>query len=132
MALRIEVLTGETERLAEAVAKGGDIPALVAALQTKEAERLQLQERVAAARTPSGPVDIVEIRASLREAVREWRRTLTSHTEQARIMVQTLVDGRLVMQPQRDDDGEFYEFSGVGTLVPIISGIVPCKFSGRR
>ena len=39
------------------------------------------------------------------------RRTLTSHTEQARIMVQTLMDGRAVSQPQRDDDGEFYEFS---------------------
>ncbi len=129
MALRIELLTGEAKRLAEAVAKGGDIPALVTALQAKEAERQQLQERLAAVRTPARPVDIDEIRASLRQAVREWRRTLTSHTEQARIMVQTLVDGRLVMQPRGDDDGQFYEFSGAGTLVPVVSGAVPHKLA---
>ena len=41
------------------------------------------------------------------------------------MMIQTLLERRLVMQPKEDEEGEYYEFSGVGTMVPLIRGIVP-------
>ena len=40
-------------------------------------------------------------------------------------MVQKLVTDRLVMQPREDENGRYYEFSGVGTILPVVSGTVP-------
>jgi DNA invertase Pin-like site-specific DNA recombinase len=122
---RLDKLKAEAAKLAEAVAVGGNIPALLDALKAKETERQRLEERLAALQTPADSRDIEGIRESLLHAAREWHRTLTRHPAQARTMVQTLLDGRLLMRPKQDEDGVYYEFSGVGTLLPIVSGIVP-------
>jgi hypothetical protein len=126
---RLDKLKAEAAKLAEAVAVGGNIPALLDALKAKEAERERLEERLAALQTPADPADIEGIRESLLRAAREWHRTLTRHPEQARTMVQTLLDGRLLMRPKQDEDGVYYEFSGVGTLLPIGSGVIPHKLA---
>jgi len=77
-------------------------------------------------------LDVDEIEQHLRESVRQWRRTLTTHSTEARLMLQRLVEGRIVMQPQEDEDGRYYEFSGVGTVLPLISGVLPHKLASPR
>lgn len=115
-------LDDELARLAEAIAAGGDAPALLAALRTRQAERGRLIVRLP---SPQERLDLdpSAVTADLRERLSEWRSVLHEHPAQARGLLKQLIVGRLTMTPHRE--GGFYEFRGTGTLLPLITGVVP-------
>jgi site-specific DNA recombinase len=116
----------EGERLTLAIASGGELSPLVHALRDREARREFLLSKLAG----SGPdrvlrVDRRAITQKLRSVLANWRRVLRQHPEDARLMLSKLIVERLTFSPESSDEGVGYRFSGTGTLVPVIAGVVP-------
>jgi hypothetical protein len=119
----------ELARLAEALAAcGGAVPALIEAVQAREAQRQELVARRARRLVPS--LDPDEIVADLRGRLDEWRVLLDDNPSRARTLVKQLIIGRLDLTPN-DDEG-CYDFRGTGTVLPIIAGTMPGGASQRR
>jgi hypothetical protein len=121
---RLSTLEAQVKNLAEAITGGGDIPVLVTTLKAKEAERQEVALRLAALRRAPQALDVSDIREQLRGSTREWQKTLRGHSSEARMLLQQHIDEHLKMKPCADEEGSYYEFSGVGTLVPIVVGAV--------
>jgi site-specific DNA recombinase len=127
--LREELARIEAEviRLVQAVTAGGEIPALVGAMQERERRRLHLRtelaaiERQAPVRQDDG--DVERALAVMREALTDWQGMLRQETGPARRAMQALLKGRLVFTPQERDGERFYTFDGEGSISPIIAGI---------
>jgi hypothetical protein len=112
----------ELEHLAAAVAAGGDIPALLAAIREREAHRRDLlQQRQA--RASIVPLDAKAVLYDLRERLADWRSLLRDEVPRARGLLKQLIVGRLDMTPHREEGS--YTFKGTGTLLPVIAGAVP-------
>ncbi len=48
------------------------------------------------------------------------------------VLQEKLIDGRLLLTPHTDQPSAYYEFEGIGTLVGLLSGIVPHKVASPR
>ena len=129
LAQRISTLESEVTQLANALAQGGNLHSLLDALKARETELLALRQQSMELKRPDQPLDSERVREGLRQVLRQWARSLTKHPTQARLMVQRLVEGRLVMQPREDEEGQYYEFTGTGTALPAISGVLPHKLA---
>lgn len=127
--LREELARLETEvaRLAAAIAAGGNLPALVAALQERELRRQHVRtELEALERVSDGYVRIDERRilSELRKRLSDWQKMLRQETPHARQVLRALLAGRLVFTPQGLDGGRFYSFEGPATLNKLFAGLV--------
>ena len=111
-------LEGEIGRLTEAVAAGGNLPSLLAALTDRHARRTALDQRLRsleyARRTAQS--DLRGPAAALRETIEDWRGLLRRQVPQARQILRKLLQGALLFTPKRDGDECWYEFHGEGSL----------------
>ena len=115
-------LDEELTRLTAAVAGGGNLPSLLAALHEREERRWALQVDLAARRSQHRQtVDRKAIVRDLSARVAEWRTLLASQPEQANRLLRQVLLGKLTMTPVE----EGYRFEGVGTVEPILAGLVP-------
>jgi hypothetical protein len=114
----------ETTRLAQAIAAGGTLPALVAAMQECERRRAYLlaELRTLERRAHREAVDVDLVLDLLREALADWRSLLRQETGPARQARASLLPERLVFTPRECPDGRFYEFEGPGTVSKVIAG----------
>jgi site-specific DNA recombinase len=125
-ALRDELagLDAEVARLAEAIARGGDLPALVALLQERERRRASLRAELAALeRQTSMRRDVGTVARTLdimRTALTDWQGMLRQEPPEARRALRALLAGRLVFTPATG----FYTFEGPGTITPVLAGVV--------
>ena len=122
---RLTELDAERGRLTLAIASGGELPALLAALRSREEERRGV---VAAPDEISRQVtgracDEGRLRRDLRSKLGAWRRLLRRHAVQAHALVRTLIVGRLEFTP--DLERKSYAFRGQGTVRPLLAGVVP-------
>jgi hypothetical protein len=108
-------------RLSSAIAKGGELEALVTALQTQERQRAELEARLAELADPQPAMDLAAVRQQLKGYLRDWQGMLRGQLGQAQQVLRRLVVGRLVFTPQ---EGGFYKFSGTGTVEPLLVGVV--------
>ena len=117
---------GELARLTSAIAAGGDLPALIAALKARDAERDRLTLDLAAiARRASAPqLDRAQLTAKLRERLEDWRGLVRRHVPQARQILRKLLRGRLVFTPEVRGSCEGYRFTGEGALDRFLSGFL--------
>jgi len=126
-------LDAEAARLAAAIATGGELTPLVAALQDREQRRADLAaELTALVRQRAPNVDTGEILRQLRDLLAEWRATLRQEVPDARPALRALLAGRLVFMPRERDGVRFYAFEGPGTVSKIISGLVLPKALAAR
>jgi hypothetical protein len=63
-----------------------------------------------------------EVAADLRGRLRDWRGLWEGSVGEARQMLRLLINDRLTARPVERG----YEFSGSGTVEPILAGIAPC------
>jgi hypothetical protein len=108
-------------RLSSAIAKGGELEALVTALQTQERQRAEQEARLAELADPQPAMDPAAVRQQLKGYLRDWQGLLRGQLGQAQQVLRRLVKGRLVFTPQ---EGGFYKFSGTGTVEPLLVGVV--------
>lgn len=128
-ALRDELagLDAEVARLAEAIARGGDLPALVGLLQERERRRGHV--RAAAAEVErkrathrGGGGDLGPVLDAMRGHLTDWKGMLRQKTGPARQALSALLRGRLAFTPRGRDGERFYSFEGEGTITPVIAG----------
>ena len=112
------------QRLSAAVAAGGELAALLVALQEREDRRRQLQERLRQHQLLDlGAIDADGVLRDLRGRLEDWRAVLHDETPRAHKLLKQLIVGRLEMTPATDRSG--YAFRGTGTMLPLLAGVVP-------
>ncbi len=124
----VEQQLGEIEtalqRLTAAVAAGGDVPSLVAAIKAAEGQRQTLERRLAALAAPVVIFDAT-LEGRLRKAAGEWRDVLGRQVPLARQIVAKLLDGRVTFSPASQDGREGFQFRATGSVEKLIAGAVP-------
>jgi DNA invertase Pin-like site-specific DNA recombinase len=132
-ALRGELarLDAEVGRLADAIARGGDLPSLVALLGEREQRRAHVRAALADhERQRVAPRDAGAVLDVMRAALVEWQATLLAETGAARAALQALIRGRFVFTPVEHDGVRGYSFEAPGTIAPVIAGIVQTVSKG--
>jgi site-specific DNA recombinase len=104
------------ERLTEAIATGGDIPALVVGLRDLEARRRDIEAQLRDLRpVPRLAPEVIEGRLA------EWRRLLRASTTTGRTVLQRVLQGRITFTPRADGLG--YDFAAPTRFDKLFSGI---------
>ena len=125
---RLEVeqrrLRDELARLTSALASGGALTSLLAAIREREA-RLEevtaaIQRLNTAACAFDVPLDVVM--PEVRHRLQDWRSVLVEESPQARQMLRSLLRGRLVFTPH--DNRRAVRFTGDGDLGGVFSGLI--------
>ena len=103
--------------------KGGELEPLVAGPQTQERQRAELRARLTAldAEPRQGAIDPATVRQQLKNYLKDWQGLLLGHVGQAQQILRRLVIERLTFTPHADGH---YDFSGKGTVEPLIRGVV--------
>jgi hypothetical protein len=126
LAAELQQVEAQLASYAQAIATVGAIPAVTAALKEREAQRLRLNDQLAAldaARTEARqPFSAARLRKDLRRRMDDWRSLLCRRTPQARQILTKLIDGRLVFTAHPDE--QLYRFKGTATLGHLLEGLV--------
>ena len=119
----LAALEQELSNLTTAVAGGGgDVPTLLAAIRSRESQRRALREQLTHyLQIPD--LDPASVLAELQARLTDWRELLRDHTPKVRGLLKQLIVGRLEMEPDRKFG--VYRFHGTGTLLPLVTGIIP-------
>jgi site-specific DNA recombinase len=126
---RVAVLTAkqrqlgvELGNLSAALAGGAALSSVLDAIREREAQRSAIATELAAIECDATAVcaQIDELLPMLRQ--RDWRVILTDQTEQARQMLRTLLEGRLVFTPRPEIDA--VEFRGTGNFSRFFAGLI--------
>ena len=108
-------------RLTAAIVEGGELGTLVTALERYERRRQDLHARLEAVRAPQPTYDPAAIRRTLEGYLQDWQGLLRGHVHQGQQVLRRLIVGRLTFVPT---EGDYYTFSGTGTVRPLLSGVV--------
>lgn len=120
-------VNGELARLTEALAAGGELASVVTAIRSRESRREELQRAIetTSRATVAQMPDMRTARAELEQRLGELRSLLRQHVEQAQQLLRRLIDGRLVMTVEEDEDGRYYRFKGLGSWWRLLAGLGP-------
>ena len=116
------------DRLTAAVAAGGDVPALVEAIETQDARRQTLEQRLEALQRAPVTFDH-RLERRLRKAVEEWRAVLGRQVGQARQIVAKLLADRLTFTPENQNGRLGFRFQATGTVAKLVAGVIPDEVS---
>ena len=123
---RLAELTHELERLAAAIARGGDIPELLHAITDRRQQQRAVQDEVA--RLDSlhlvNWTDVKRAQQEVRARLAGWRGLLHRQSDEARGILRELLVGRLAFTPRIDATGRWYEITGQGSLGRLLTGVV--------
>jgi site-specific DNA recombinase len=122
---RVGTLNEELSKLAGAVAAGGEVSTLVAAIRQREGERAKAERELEGLTraASSTRVDPGTIERDLRERLSEWRALLRRHVPQARQIMKRLLVKPLRFTPFRNDSEKYYEFTAEIALGRVFSGL---------
>ena len=115
-------LDQEIARLTEAVAEGGELPPLLAAMKVRDQRRsavlgeLATLNRVAA----MGAVELGQLQDVLMAQLADWQGLLRATPVQGRQILRKLIVGRITLTPRLDE--RYYEIHGEATLGRLLAG----------
>lgn len=116
----------ETARLVSALAIGGDLPPVVAALQERQRRQADLQRTIAELSAARPRLNRRAIEREVRERLTRWRALLTDHVADGRQLLRELLSGPIRFTPERKTG--VYKFEGeiaLGHLFTGITGVAP-------
>ena len=122
----LDGVTGELQRLTSAIAAGGDVPTLVAAIREREARRTRVMAQLAAmtqarAHAVKAPA---EVEGQLRKRLKDWRQLLGRETAWTRQILQKLLVDKIVCRPVVHEGEEAYEITARFHLGRFFEGII--------
>lgn len=129
--LRAELAGVEAERAryAAAIAAGVEPDAIAPELNARRERAERLRKQIAAleggARSSHGGSHQLE--DELRSYLTDWRGLLRGQAVQARQMIRKVLEGRLILMPEADEDGRRYRFSGHAGIERLILGMPSAK-----
>ncbi len=123
--VELQAIEAEQERLAEAVAIGGSVPALARRLEATERRRVDLLAILESMR-PAGPRPPAwrEVEGQVRRCLADWRAAFVGDLAQARDAFRKLLSGRIRFTPVDGPDGKAITFEGKIGLDVLLSGEV--------
>lgn len=127
-ATELATLDREIERLTDAIAGGGDMPSLLAALRARQRRRddLMLAQR---AITVTKVADRRVVEQTIRERLTDWRGLLTRNVQDGRGLLKQLLKDPIRFVPERDA----YRLEGEAFLGLLAGGVgLPTSFESRR
>ena len=118
----------ERSRLVAAIAAGGQLDALVQALQAREARRRELETRREHMHSERRlrASDAARVRDELMALATAWRRVLVDDPRNARPIVSSLLKGRVTIEPVADARKR-WTLRGEGTLIGLFQAVIPGK-----
>jgi site-specific DNA recombinase len=117
-------LRDELGRLTAALASGGAMASLLAAIRDRERRLDEIGAALHGAVTAAAALDVPldAVMPEVRNRLRDWRSVLGEESPQARQMLRLLLRGRLVFTPRLDREG--VRFAGEGDLGGLFSGLI--------
>lgn len=121
--VRAELVKVEREmtRLAEAIAAGGELTPLMAALTVRQRKQTDLQHALQMADRERTIVNRTAIEREVRERLARWRALLTGHVEDGRELLRQVLNGPIRFTPDRD--AKIYRFAGEIGLDRLFAGM---------
>lgn len=118
-------LTAEWDRLAMAIATGGSLAPLVAALTENQGQLQACRRRLAATgrATAMGQTDVASLRSRLAAALADWRSLLRRQVPQARQILKKLLVGSVRCEPRDEGEGRYYAFSAEATIAKTFASV---------
>lgn len=89
MKAQLTKLDQECERLTEAIAVGGDLDALTAALKSRQRSRTHLEAEIAKRQVVAPSLDSRKLERNLKSRLADWRGLLGRQVEQGRQLLRT-------------------------------------------
>ena len=108
--------SSELRNYAEAIASGVDVPAIVSAMRTRQAELDSITEKLLSAEPGSIDAQLDEIRQFVTSRVADLKTLFSGDTMLARTELLKHVQ-EIRMQPQSSDDEQYYEAEGEWNLL---------------
>jgi len=118
----IHRLDSELARLTAAIASGGDLPALLAAVKERQ-DRRERWERMLIeldAMSRIGRSELSCLEREIRHRLADWRAMLRREVPEARELLRNLIVGRIAFTPRPET--RVYEFSGRGSFGRVLAG----------
>jgi site-specific DNA recombinase len=116
----------QVANLAEAIAMGGDVPALVARLKIADARRLELARQRDA--LGDGPmvhrIDWAVLERQARRLMADWRGLLARNVPDGRQLLRELLEGPILFTPILEDSRRGVRFEGALSIGGILAGNV--------
>ena len=117
----------QLENLVEAIALGGQLPALVARVQETDTRRQELAQRLRM--IGEGPVvPCIDWRATERQArqlLADWRAVLVRRPQEARLVLRELLAGEPIrFTPIEESTRRGYRFEGSAVIGGLLEGVV--------
>ncbi len=125
----LAIVQGEIDHLTKAIATGGDIPSLVAAIKERETRKAHIEDELRSLQQLEevAQLDLKEIERDLRERLEQWKDLLQRHPAQARQILRKLLVGRLVFTPGENG----VEFRGEAALGRVLEGLIRPRKSAK-
>jgi hypothetical protein len=122
-------LESELTNLATAIASGGQLSSVLAALKDRETLRDRAREelRLLDQTRTANDFNPQELRKELGHRLTDWQGLLRREPQHSRRILKRLLLGKLVFMPREDEKGRYYEFTGKGTLAEILDEIACTK-----
>jgi len=120
-------LEREIARYTDAIAQGGSLPSILAALHEREGRRQEIQaqlEHQDGLGLAVRAFDSKAVRRELRDLLTDWQGLLEGEPAQARQILRKLLEGRVVMQPHVNGRERTYEWTVTATYGRILTGVV--------
>ncbi len=115
-------IEAELARLTAAIAAGGSLSTLLAAVQERESRRVKVQAELAMLDgVPITAFDVEMAEQELRGYLKDWSSLTSRHPAQTRQILRKLLPSRIRLS--HDDDGT-YRFSGEAAVGRMISGML--------
>lgn len=122
LAGRLEETEQALKRLTTAIAAGGELPGLLAAVREREGERAKLQRQLDALDGPRvTSADVEEFYRQVQDAVPQLKAALTGDVQLARQALQKLLPSRLIFREVRDGQRVGYQLAGSTPLARILN-----------
>jgi len=115
-------LDAELNRLTAAIAGGGELPTLPAALKDRHAQRERCKRALTELDATSriGRSTLPRLEREICHRLADWRTMLRREIPEAREILRNLVVGRIVFTPR--PEARVYEFSGRGSFGRLLAG----------
>lgn len=117
-------LRRESERLADAIARGGPLNALLERLAARQARCATLEAELTLHATPRAVVSLAGLEPRLRAKLADWRGLLQRNVQDARAVLRALLVGPLRFTPIVEARRRGYAFEGAIALDRLLSGVI--------
>jgi hypothetical protein len=114
----------ESDRLADAIQRGGPMEVLLDRLRVCQERRAALEEQIAATRPTVTPVTGPGLEQRLRAKLADWRGLLTRNVDSGRDVLRALLVGPLRFTPIIENRRRAYAFEGAIALQRLVSGVI--------